>query len=561
MSYPQALDGGALLRWARRAADTLALRSEEINALNVFPVPDADTGSNMSHTMAAGVAAADAAVAGMESPSAHAVAAALAAGAVRGARGNSGVVLSQILAGLAQAAATGDLDGQAVVESLSVAVQMVDRAITEPVEGTVITVIRATAVAASQASPNDLVTVTECAVAAARTALKQTPSQLEVLRKAGVVDAGGRGFVILLETLHDEITGRTAGRPALADTDGAAAAAGGGHTHSLAAGPAAGGDAPACGAGSPPHLEVMCFIDCGQPGHIDRLAEQLGRLGDSLVVARTGGGQATVHIHSRRAGEVITALAAAGSIEDVRLELLPDGPHTTPLTRSVIALVPKGRLAELYEKAGAVVVSPVHPDSPPLPGDRETGLKDTVSAITAATRASGAKEIILLPNGMLTRREMVSAELVTHATEKKLTILPTARLVSGIAALAVHDPTQPIAVDGYAMAEAAGAMTTAAVIRATAAELTDAGPCQPGDLIAKSSSGIITITRNLQQAIEDTVDTLLSGGGEMVTLLVTAEAAAAVDTRVLARRLETAGVDFTVYPADGMDHPAEIGVE
>ena len=553
MDYPQALDGTALLRWAHRAADTLALRSEEINALNVFPVPDADTGSNMSHTMAAAVAAADAAAGGAAEPSAHEVAAALAAGAVRGARGNSGVVLSQILAGISQAAAAGDIDGTAVIEALTVAVQMVDRAITEPVEGTVITVIRATAVAASQVADRDLASVTTAAVEAARTALNQTPSQLEVLRRAGVVDAGGRGFLILVETLHEEVTGAD-GTPAPAAGPQSAAPVPPGDPQVPPA------DSAGCGAGSPPHLEIMCFIDCGDDGTIDALAGELADLGDCLLIARTGDGKATIHIHSKRSGEVIAVLAARGSLEDVRLELLPDGPHTTAPARSVIALVPKGRLAELYEQAGAVVVTPVSPGSPTIPG-AEFGPRDTVSAIIAATRATGAKEIILLPNGMLSRRELVSAELATHATEKKLTILPTARLVSGIAALAVHDPAQPIAVDGYAMAEAAGSMSTAVVTRATAAQLTDAGPCQQGDLIARGSAGIITITRDLQEAIEVTCEKFLLSGGELVTLLLTAEAATVVDTKALARRMENKGVDFTVYPADGMDHPAEIGVE
>ncbi|AZA13412.1 DAK2 domain-containing protein [Corynebacterium choanae] len=652
MAQAELFGSDAYVRWARYACTQLDARREEINALNVFPVPDADTGSNMAFTMKAAVAAMDRLLAEEPHASMRQIAETLAHGAVRGARGNSGVVLSQILASLAAAAArAGHIDGPAIIDALTRAETMVTSAITEPVEGTVITVIRATARAVAELTDQRLATVAAVARQAARTALHHTPSQLEVLREAGVVDAGGQGFVLLLETLceivglhgqrgtptqsvpspgddpqaaptvddfsrlSDTVQTAEPGTDQVADSEDSlrpvpstrpnssqAAAQPENKPHSptrphpdttapLAAGsgeqigatpgetlaihtdteqgtqrdgtplpPAASAEGEGHGTANP-HLEVMGFVTCHQPHTLDDVQQALRTLGDSLVIARATAATGTVHIHTREAGRVVETLTGFGSISDLRFELLPDGPHTRPIPRAVIAIVPPGRLAELYRSAGAVVVHPIDPDSPVFVGGGITRPSDTVSAIVAAARTSKAKEIILLPNGLLSKRELISAELTSHASEKNLTILPTARLVSGIAALAVHDPSQPIAVDAYAMAEAAGAMTTAVITRVYHADTCDSGPLQPGDLVATSAGATITITRNLTEAITDTCDTLLNRGGELVTLLLTAEAHAAVDVATIGQHLAEVGVDLTVYPADGMDHPVEIGVE
>lgn len=212
MSYPSTLDAQGLRNWATRAVGELSHRRDEINALNVFPVPDSDTGSNMTHTMEAAVE---------ELNNGGDVADALALGAVRGARGNSGMVLSQLLRGVAESTVDSVIDGGVFARSLQQAVELVDRAITEPVEGTVITVLRAAAEAAGNAaarSSANLHGIVSAAITAARTALEHTPSQLPALREAGVVDAGGAGLVILLESLLAEIEG-TAGHTGLSEPE------------------------------------------------------------------------------------------------------------------------------------------------------------------------------------------------------------------------------------------------------------------------------------------------------------------------------------------------------
>lgn len=338
--------------WATRAVGELAHRRDEINALNVFPVPDSDTGSNMAHTMEAAVAELD---------NGGDVADSLALGAVRGARGNSGMVLSQVLRGVAESTVDSVIDGDVFARSLQQAVELVDRAIAEPVEGTVITVLKAAAEAADDAEAQSgatLHSIVSAAIAAAEKALERTPSQLPALREAGVVDAGGAGLVILLESLLAEIEGST------------------GHT----------------GLSEPEpdtELEVVFFFE----GDIDTLQAAITPLGDSLVIARATEDSANVHIHSHQAGKVIETAFGTGEVTNLHLEVLP--PHAEPaseepIARRVFAATPAGPISDLLASAGVSVVSP---DDPIAAKDEDIVLATGVSSQTAAGRVVPAQSL------------------------------------------------------------------------------------------------------------------------------------------------------------------------
>lgn len=521
MVTPPGFDGARLRSWAQRAATELDRRRVEINELNVFPVPDADTGSNMAHTMAAAVAATEALDA---QASASQVAEALAQGAVRGARGNSGVVLSQVIRGIAQSMVEETAGGVVVAEALAAAVRFADRAIAEPVEGTVITVLRAAAVAAAEAVADQsggapsINAVAHAATEAARTALANTPSQLEVLREAGVVDAGGTGLVILLEALVDETAHAQTPPPVAQDTEAETA-----NTQH----------------GEPGNLEVMFYFH----GDIDALEATLGELGDSLVTARANESEGTVHIHSTRAGAVIEAAYAAGQVSDLRLEVLSAEPVTHAPGRTIIAVTPPGSLTELYTQAGAITVEPG---------------EDVVAEVLAAVRRSGAQEIILLPNGLLDSRNLVAVEKAARAFEQSITLLPTVRLVSGIAALTVHDAAQPLATAAFTMSEAAGEMRTAVAHRAEKAGLIQGGAVGKGDIIVSAHGETVLIADTAAEALTGACARLLEHGGEQVTVLYDP---LAVDPATLDRLEEKLGVEVVVYPADGLGAVAEIGVE
>ncbi|MBA5243596.1 DAK2 domain-containing protein [Corynebacterium haemomassiliense] len=510
MSASPLSNGARLLAWSRRALSELERKRAEINELNVFPVPDGDTGSNMAHTMAAAVEAASELEDGAGLTE---VAEALAVGAVRGARGNSGVVLSQILRGLAQAASYGATEGEMLAVALTNAVGFVDRAIAEPVEGTIITVLSAAADAARPNAHLPLADVAAAATAAAEDALQLTQNQLPALREAGVVDAGGAGLVAVLNTLTVEGEGER--EPEDVDRQKP-------ETH-----------------GTQGELEVMFSFR----GDLEALKGELAGLGDSLIVAPLNDGEATVHIHSRDAGTVIEAAFALGEVADLRLEVLTSAVAAGAPERLIIAVTPPGSVTSLYAASGAVTV---------VPGPNVAA--DMLDAITR----SGSNEVIVLPNGQLSNSELAEVENAARAVEQSITILPTVRLVSGIAALSVHDPAQPLATAAFAMSEAAGEMRTALAFRAEKGALTLGGAVARGDVVVTSRGEHMLIADEPMEAVERACRRLLEHGGEQVSILFDPNELRADALEELAGKL---GVDVMVYPADGLQACAEIGVE
>ena len=510
MSASPLADGARLLAWARRAAGELERRRAEINELNVFPVPDADTGSNMAHTMAAAVEEASALPAGA---SLTEVAEALAVGAVRGARGNSGVVLSQVLRGVAQAAHYGESEDETLAGALTNAVGFVDRAIANPVEGTIVSVLRAAADAARGAVGRPAGDVAVAATQAARDALELTRTQLPALQEAGVVDAGGAGLVAVLETLVDGQPGE--GESKDVDRHGA-------ESH---------------GAGA--ELEVMFDYR----GDLDALQEQLAGMGESLIIARITDHDGRVHIHSREPGNVIETAFGAGTVTRLRIEVLPSQAPDGEPERLIIAVTPPGSVTSLYSASGAVTVAP--------------GPNVAAAMLDAITR-SGSDEVIVLPNGQLSKSELAEVEHAARAVEQTITILPTVRLVSGIAALSVHDPAQPLATAAFTMSEAAGEMRTALAFRAEKGALTLSGAVAKGDVVVTSRGEHMLVADEPLEAVERACRRLLEHGGEQVSILFDPGELEADQLENLAEKL---GVDVMVYPADGLQACAEIGVE
>ena len=601
------LDGPALHRWLTRAVAELVARRAEINKLNVFPVPDADTGSNMAHTMEAALAEVN------DLPASHQrditkLTAAIAVGAVKGARGNSGMVLSQVLRGLAQSAVSDRITGRTVQQALTTANKFVHHAIIEPVEGTVVTVLRAAAIAANQAPTDSLIDVLTAATTAASIALANTPSQLAVLRDAGVVDAGAQGLVLLLETMLDEVSGGTietstnpsfqppkpkalsikvVGTAAPGSVDmftqllGATRITAPTNTNPTQTPQPQQGKTPPKPRSpfgqptqlarlwnhqpptidTPPtttthtrqklhtdtpnptvptettrprvdYLEVMFFIQSADLNHV---RDQLQPLGDSFIIAPISPHSASVHIHTHQAGTVIETAHHLGKITNLHIEALPEA--TTTSHRIILALTPTGLITHLYQSAGALTINP---------GD------DIVLDIAAAARASGATEIILLPNGMLTTHQLASIERSSHAFEQALTIVPTGTIIRGLAALAACNNTQPLAVDAYTMGEAAQATRTARII-------TDPTTTEIHAITNDKNRHPTTLctTTTLHQAIAHTLTTLIDPTTCRVTILIdeTAPEFSASDLP------KFHGVEIITYRTQNLGSLAEIGVE
>lgn len=519
-SSVESLNGQAILGWVRRGVDVLQRRRDEINSMNVFPVPDSDTGSNMLATLGAAYSSAEQ----VDSSDVRAVAAALAAGAVRGARGNSGTVLSQVFRALAEAASDRGITVAAIRHALKLAVRHVAHAIANPVEGTILTVLRHAAVSAEEYQGESVAELAAHVATAARDALGKTPSQLSALRDAGVVDAGGAGLVLLLDALSDEISGRSAAPVDL---------------HVDAAAPSA------------PEMEVMYVISLQGADAAKALRERLDPLGNSLIVAGEGEPSASaeegsvymVHIHSTDPGAVIEAALDFGRPEGIRIEVLEglsvavggEG-SATKGKRVVIAVVPEGPLTQLVSSSGSIAVSPTPRADASQDADSEFD-DDVITKVLAAMRSvPGTGEVMLLPNGLVSGDELVQIEMTAAAGQHTLGIVPTDSIASGLAALAVHDASRPLAVDAYAMSEASSGIRTAC-------------------LNAEQD-------RPLDEALVATVTDMLGQGGELITLLLGNHAVASAVEVLRAELARThAHADVVAYDATGIDDAIQIGIE
>ncbi|KAA0234723.1 MAG: hypothetical protein JJLCMIEE_02291 [Acidimicrobiales bacterium] len=272
--------------------DVLRSYADGINELNVFPVPDADTGTNMAATMDVVVDALEG-----EAEDFSRLSAALKRGALQGARGNSGVILSQAFIGLADVVGElGQIDSGQLAAALLAASKEADTAMAEPVEGTMITVIRDAALGASRATENgaDLGQVLRAASDAGLESLDRTPDLLPVLREHGVVDAGGAGYVLLLDVMTSHVTGRPLDEIAAPERVIASEPEHGTFGH------------------RGPRYEVM-FLLQADPDGVEKLRKRWRDLGDSIAIAGGSDGLWSCHIHTGDVGAAIEACIDLGS--------------------------------------------------------------------------------------------------------------------------------------------------------------------------------------------------------------------------------------------------------
>ncbi|WP_436996165.1 DAK2 domain-containing protein [Streptomyces sp. enrichment culture] len=545
------LDPAAVRAWCSLALDALGREREEIDAINVYPVADGDTGTNLYLTVEAARQAVEALFAARDedgaAPSPADTVRALAHGALIGARGNSGTILAQLLRGMAEVLARG-CDGHHLAEALDTASAAARRAVAHPVEGTILSVASAAARAAAGAGP-DLRTVARAAYDGARAALEATPGQLDVLARAGVVDAGGRGLVTVLGALVEALSGeapapmprtrRAAPLPRDAEAPGEPCAASG------------------------PAYEVIYLLEADDEA-VAALRARLDRLGDSLVVVG-GDGLWNVHVHVDDAGAAVEAGVEAGRPYRIRVTHFaaeaaktgaprsgtphPDGP-AEPAQRAVVAVVPGEGLAGLCAEAGATTVLAL-PGRPPASGE-----------LLDAIRRAHAREVVLLPNSTDLRHTAAAAAEQARAEGVRVALIPTRAAVQGIAALAVHEPGRRFDEDVVAMTAAAGATRYGELAVAEHQSFTSAGVCQAGDVLGLIDGDVAVIGHDLAATARDVLDRMLSGGGELVTLVLAADA-----PRDLADRLERhvrdryLAVDTCVYHGGRQQAPLLIGVE
>ena len=478
------LDASALRDWAHTAVGDLISHTDEINRLNVFPVADADTGTNMLFTMRSAWAQADTQ---SDSDDVTQVAAALAAGALHGARGNSGVILSQILRGLADVVASAaadrggalaDIDGPVLAAALRHAVGLVVASMGEPVPGTIVSVLQAAAGAAEHAGADgaDLAEVVAAAADAAAVALDKTTGQLDVLAEAGVVDAGGRGLLVLLDAMSTTLTGRAP------------------HRHEyLPSPPHAEAAATTVAA---PQFEVMYLLSGCDAGGVETLRERLDQLGESVAIAASadGAGRYSVHVHADDAGAAVEAALPVGTPSRIQITALTGGAAARPAggwtrERAVLAVVDGDGAAELFAGEGAHVLRPERRRSP-------VSAKQLLRALVDA----GAAQIMVLPNGYVAAEELVAGCTAAIGWGIDVVPVPAGSMVQGLAALAVHDADRQAVDDGYTMARAAAGARHGSVRVATEEALTWAGTCKPGDGLGIAGDEVLIVGDDITAA-------------------------------------------------------------
>ncbi|MCK7627067.1 DAK2 domain-containing protein [Streptomyces sp. RS10V-4] len=550
MPYP--LDATAVRTWCGLALEALGRERERIDAINVYPVADGDTGTNLYLTWESAARAVEAAFDGHASagtaPALADAVGALAHGALIGARGNSGTILAQLLRGMAQVLAGAPAGGSGAADALRTALRRAAtaayEAVAHPVEGTVLSVATAAAGAAETAAAAEAAEVARAAHRGAREALAATPEQLAVLRRAGVVDAGGCGLVALLGALADALTGEVTAAPVAVRAGGPlpeAAGCPGAPGLADGGGPHAGG----------PDFEVIYLLEAGD-AEVARLRDRLDRLGDSLVVVG-GDGLWNVHVHADDAGAAVEAGIEAGRPYRIRIThfgAAPRAKEPAPAARAVVAVVPGTGLAGLCARAGAVPVA-VRPGEPPASGE-----------LVQAIRQAHAREVMLLPNDPELRHTAAAAAEQARAEGVRVALIPTRSAVQGLAALAVHEPDRSFDEDMVAMTAAAGATRYAELAVAEHRSWTMAGVCQAGDVLGLIEGDVAVIGPDLARTAAAVLDRMLSAGGELVTLVLGPDAPAALGDRLTAHvREHHLAVDTVVYEGGDNAAPLLIGVE
>ncbi len=525
------LDASALRRWAHTAVGQLITHTDEINRLNVFPVADSDTGTNMLFTMRAAVAGTE----GRDDLDLVGLTALLADGALRGARGNSGVILSQILRGLADGSAErrlDEIDGRAFAEALRCAETLVVASMGQAVPGTIVSVLGSAAEAAESHAAADIADVVAAGAAAATEALDRTTDQLDVLAEAGVVDAGGRGLLVLLDAMIATLVGtaptRDIYRPAAAMAE------------------------PVRTEPAPPRFEVMYLLTGCAADAIEGLRAALDAVGDSVAITAGRSGAHSVHVHTDDAGAAVEAGIAVGSPSGIQVTLLTGARPvaTGSRDRAVLAVVDGDGAATLFGDEGARVLRP------------DDGHPISAQQLLRALVDADAAQIMLLPNGFIAAEELVAGCTAATGWGIDVVPVPTASMVQGLAAMAVHDADRHGVDDGYTMARAAAGARHGSVRIATEDALTWAGACKVGDGLGITGDEVLIVGRDVVAAGSGLIDLLLAAGGELVTVLVGAGVEDNVGDRLREHvRRQHLGAELVSYRTGHDGDALLIGVE
>ena len=518
---------------------------ESINRLNVYPVPDGDTGTNMFLTVASVLEELN----GVDPNDRTAVCGAISHGSLMGARGNSGVILSQVLRGMSNRfAQTNEIDAEVLAVALSEASVAADGSVMKPVEGTILTVVREVAKAARDAANSESILRTvELALEEGEAALDRTPEQLEVLREAGVVDAGGAGFLLLLHAFLSIIDGREL--------------------------PEATEEGPFVAVTEPPigdelselRYEVMYLLNAPDQS-IEEFKKIWAGLGDSIVVVG-GDGLWNCHIHTNDIGPTIEAGIEVGRPERIRVTDLSEEVMEERWVReaaevgkidervvadevpcAVVAVSPASGISRIFHNLGVQELV--------LGGQ---SMNPSTSELLDAVERAPGEEVLILPNNS---NIVAVAQAVDAETSKTVVVIPTISIPGGLASLLGYDPQATAAQNSLTMTEIVDGVKVGEVTQAVRPTNTGVGEVATGDWIGLDSDGICSIGSSLTQAATALLEQLVEDHDEILSVIVGDEATDA-DVRAVTEWMSEnrPGVDTEVHKGGQSHYPFFFGVE
>ena len=490
-------DGHDMVEMFGSATSWLERNAPQINSLNVFPVPDGDTGINMLLTMRSALAEACKA----DNGSASAVARAIAHGALMGARGNSGVILSQILRGLVD-----PLDGKERFEGGDLAAGLVAgsllayKAVSHPVEGTILTVIREASVAAQAVSTtNDLCVVLEATANAAKDCVARTPSMLAVLREAGVVDAGGLGLYVILEGFLRYLRGETDGNDISEPISVAQ-----------------------IGTLKEEHAYGFCteFVIEGQELNADEIKKELERIGQSVLVVEDGN-VVKAHVHTFDPDAVVSYATSLGALRQVKVQNM-DEQHEDfiaadkPLQMEIatIAVVSGDGIEEVFRSLGVTTVIPGGPTMNP-----------STEEILRAVESVFPSKVIIMPNDP---NIVLTAEQARTLTTKELSIVHAKTIPQGVAALLAVNNEADLETNVAAMKEAVAAVRTVEVTIAVRSARLSGFKMKKGQAIALLDGKLAAVGDSPEQVAKQAFSKMDLSSSEIMTLYYGADTAGGV---------------------------------
>ena len=501
MSKADCYSGQDLRQMFDAATIWLKVKAGEIDSLNVFPVPDGDTGTNMVLTMRAAMEEA----AHCPDDSASAVLEAMAWGALMGARGNSGVILAQILRGLAQGLqGKGSFNGNDLAAALAQSSSLAYKAVSQPVEGTILTVIRE-AVAAAQAKAcsddSDLLSIMETLVDEARASVARTPSLLPVLRQAGVVDAGGQGLSVLFEGVLRHLRGEEA--------------------LEMVASPRPLGLALQEQAGESFYGYCTEFLLQGHGLDLEQIRDRLGKLGESVLVV----GDETVvraHLHTMDPGAALTYATSLGVLRQVKVDNMQDQHRDfmaqmerapQPVAEiSIVAVVSGGGLSQVFADLGAA----------PIPGG-ET-MNPSVQELLQAVESTPSAKVIILPNNP---NILPAAARVQSLAGKKVAVVPSKTIPQGIAALLAFNPEVDLGTNIEAMENALETVRSGELTTAMRSMSWDDLKIKKGQVIAFLDGDLVVAADAMPEALLELLAKMDTENSELVTIYYGADATTA----------------------------------